>query len=122
MNVLKRLAVVGLLGSVTRAEDKVDYAKLLIGKWETTKADPGTVPPGTIIEFTKDGKMIVGVKKADSDMTLEGTYKLEGNKFTTSIKVDGEEKTGVITILSINDKELATEDPEGKKVSLKKTK
>ena len=117
MNVLKRLAVgavVGLLGSVTRAEDKIDNAKLMVGKWETTKADPGT-----IIEFIKDGKMIVGVKKADSDMTLEGTYKLEGNKFTMTIKVDGEEKTGVITILSINDKELATEDPEGKKVSLK---
>ena len=39
-----------------RAGEESDLAKKLVGKWEITKADEGTIPPGTMVEFTKDGK------------------------------------------------------------------
>ena len=50
-----------------------------------TKADPGTVGVKAVIEFTKEGKM----KVEDGDRKLEGTYKVDGDKFTFSIKVEG---------------------------------
>jgi hypothetical protein len=37
-----------------------DYAKLIFGKWEVTKAAPGTVPECAIIEFKK-GREAEGV-------------------------------------------------------------
>ena len=60
MNALKWLsvaAVVVLLNTSARAQDEPDYAKLLIGKWEVAKADEGTVPVGSVIEFTRDAKV-----------------------------------------------------------------
>src|SRR5262245_57541283 len=60
MNALKWLgvaAVVVLSNTIARTQDEPDYAKLLIGKWEVAKADEGTVPEGSIIEFTRDGKV-----------------------------------------------------------------
>src|SRR5262245_22533820 len=75
-------AIACLLIPGARAEDKPDYAKLLVGKWEVSKADEGTVPAGTVIEFTKDGKVILTGKKDGADVTMEGTYKIDGNKFT----------------------------------------
>src|SRR5580698_8285223 len=79
MNLLKYMsviAVVCLIVPTARPEDKPDYAKLIVGKWEVTKADPGTVPEGAIIEFTKDGMLKASVKKGDNTNTIEGTYTL----------------------------------------------
>src|SRR5262245_3613153 len=123
MNTLKLLAVgaiVCLLTVGARAEDKPDYAKMLVGKWEVSKADEGTVPPGTMVEFTKDGKFIVSGKKDGVDTNLEGTYKVEGNTFTFTLKEGDNEHTDTITIKKISDKEMATENKQGKSVELKK--
>ena len=54
MNALRVLVVVCLVAAVGRAEEKPDYAKMIVGKWEVTKADEGTLPKGSIVEFTKD--------------------------------------------------------------------
>ena len=45
MNVLKLLGLGALLVvlGTARADDKVDYAKLIVGKWEVAKADPRIV-------------------------------------------------------------------------------
>ena len=59
MNTLRLLAVaaiVCLIGSARR-EEKVDHAKMVVGKWEVTKAEEAHLPEGTIVEFTKDGKL-----------------------------------------------------------------
>ena len=123
MNVLRLLAVGVIVCAASigaRAEDKTDYAKMLVGKWEVTKADPGTVPAGTVIEFTKDGKFIVLGKKDDVETKLEGTYTVEKDTFTFKVDVDGNERTQTVTIKKISDKEMSTTTAEGKAVELKK--
>jgi len=123
MNTLRWLAVgavVCLLGGSVRAEEKPDYAKLIVGKWEVAKADEGTVPKGTVIEFTKDGKVKLTGKKDGEDFMFEATYKMDGNKFTVTSKQDDKERTQTITIKKISDTELTTENAEGKTVELKK--
>jgi uncharacterized protein (TIGR03066 family) len=123
MNALKWLgvaAVVVLLNASARAQDKVDYEKLLVGKWEVTKADEGTVPPGALIEFTKDGKIKASFKKGEEDVTVEGTYKVEKNTFILTMKMGDEEKKQTITIIKISEKEMTTKNEDGKVVELKK--
>jgi uncharacterized protein (TIGR03066 family) len=123
MKTLRWLAVglvVGLLGAGARAEEKADYAKMVVGKWEVTKADEGTVPVGTVIEFTKDGKLKGTVKKGDEDAAIEGKYKVEGDAFLLTMNQGGEERTRKITITKISDKEMATKNQEGKTVELKR--
>jgi uncharacterized protein (TIGR03066 family) len=113
-------AIACLLVPGARAEDKPDYAKLLVGKWEVSKADEGTVSTGTVIEFTKDGKIMLTGKKDGADVTMEGTYKVDGDKFTVTMKRDDKEQTHTITIKKISEKEMTTENTEGKVVELKK--
>jgi uncharacterized protein (TIGR03066 family) len=123
MNTLRWLAVgmiVCLIGGPARADEKVDYKKLIVGKWEVSKADEGTVPPGTLVEFTKDGKFIVAGKKDDMDVKFEGTYTVEGNTFTFKLKIGEEEMSQTITITKISEKEMSTKNKEDKKVELKK--
>lgn len=118
MNVLRyvSVAVVACLtGSIALPEDKPDYAKLLVGKWEVTKADPGTVPEGAIIEFMKDGKL----KASINTDTFEGTYTLDGNKIKTKI---GDQDKEEITIVKISETEMSTKDKDDKKVVLKRMK
>jgi uncharacterized protein (TIGR03066 family) len=123
MKTLKLLAVgmvVCLFAAGARAEEKVDYAKLLVGKWEITKAEEGTVPVGTLVEFTKDGKFKVTGKKDDKVEDFEGTYKVDGNTFTFIVKIGSDEHTDTITITKITDKEMSTKDKDGKVVECKK--
>ena len=125
MNVLRWLAVgviVGVLGTAARADDKTDYARMLVGKWEATQTDPGTLPVGAVVEFTRDGKIKFAGKKDDAEMTFEGTYKVEKNTFVMTIKLGDAEKTQTITITKISDTEMSTEDKDGKKVVLTKKK
>ena len=125
MNALKLVAVgavVCLLAGGARAEEKTDYAKMIVGKWEVSKADEGTVPVGAAIEFTKDGKVKVSGKKDGQDVNAEGTYKVEGNKFTVTMKRGEEEHSQTITISKISDTEMDTENKDGKKVTLTKKK
>src|SRR5438876_2356132 len=101
MNAMRLLAVVvvaGLLGVSARADDKPDNAKLLVGKWECTKADPNTLPVGSTVEFTKDGKFKMNFKMGDMDMAFDGTYKVEGDKFTFTIKLGDMDHSNTITI------------------------
>lgn len=115
-------AVLCLLAGVGRGDDKTDTAKMVVGKWEVTKADPGTAPPGGIVEFTKDGKMKVSGKKDDQEFSIEGTYKVEGKKLTFAMTVGGEERKKTITITKLSAKAMSTEDDDGKKVELTRKK
>src|SRR5437899_1961336 len=92
-------AIVCLAASFAAADDKKsDNAKLIVGKWEVSKADEGTLPTGTIIEFTKDGKLILSGKAGDQEFKREGTYKLKGDKFDISFKMGDDEHTDEIII------------------------
>ena len=125
MNALRLLtvgAVVCLLSAGARAEDKPDTAKLMVGKWECTKSDPGTLPVGSIVEFTKDGKMKVTMKMGDMEVKIEGTYTVEKNAFTMVMKMGDDEHKQTITIKKISDKEMSTADKDGKAVELTRKK
>ena len=114
--------VVGLVVCVAtvsvRADEKADTAKLLVGKWEATEVDEGTLPKGAIVEFTKDGKLKIHAKRGDEEMKIEGTYKLDGDKFEIALKMGEEEHKDTITIKKISKTELHTTGKDGKKVNL----
>jgi len=102
---------------------EIDSAKL-VGKWGPMGADKKVMARAPVQEFTADGKYFLGAgdgKKAD--LKMEGTYKVDGDKLTITMKgapgVPGE----VIkrTIKKVSDTELVT--VEGKQTTtLKKVK
>lgn len=110
--------VVCVVSAGARADEKADNAKLIVGKWEATKVDEGTLPKGSIVEFTKDGKLKITVKMGDQDLTIDGTYKVDGNKFTITMKMGDDEQTQTITIKKLSKTELNTENKDGKVVDL----
>jgi uncharacterized protein (TIGR03066 family) len=124
MNALKLLTVavvVCLVGPAARADEK-DYPKLIVGKWELTKVEEGGLPKGSIIEFDKDGKVKATIKKDDKEDTLEGTYKVEGDSFTVTMKVGEEERKQKITILKLTDSEMHIKNEMGRMSELSKKK
>jgi len=123
MSALKWLAVgavVCLAGGGARAADN---AKMLVGTWEITKPAEGGagLPKGSLVEFSKDGKIKV-TRKGDTDMVMEGTYKLDGDTFTATMKVGEEERTQTITIVKLTDTELHVKNKDGKMSELTKKK
>jgi len=126
MSVLRLLvagAVACALAVGARADEKkADNAKLLVGTWEVAKADQGTVPVGSTVEFTKDGKMKVTHKQGDKEESLEGTYKVDGDKFSFELKVGDKVNKKTITIKKISETEMTTTDEDGKTVELKRKK
>src|SRR5262245_46124983 len=97
------LAVAGLvvlgLSTVVLAEDKkVDNKEKLVGNWEVAKADEGTLPVGTVVSFGKDGKFKATGKRDGQERTVEGTYTVEGEKFTIVMKEGDAERKTTITI------------------------
>jgi uncharacterized protein (TIGR03066 family) len=123
MNVFKLVGVVAivcLIGAGVRAEEKADNAKLIVGKWTVSKADEGTVDKGATVEFSSDGKVKAVHKKGDEDATIEGTYKVDGDKLTMTMKAGTDERKIEITIKKLTKTELHTENSEGKKVELTK--
>jgi uncharacterized protein (TIGR03066 family) len=122
MRVLAMGAAVCLFSMGTQAEEKSNYAKLIVGKWEAAKTDEGTLPKGSIVEFTKDGKLKVTGKMGDQEMTIEGTYKLDGDKFIITMKIGDMEHSQTITIKKLTETEMNTTDKDGKVVDLKRKK
>ena len=126
MNAMRMLAVgivVGLLTAGARAEEKPDNAKLIVGVWEITKSDEGGPPVGATVEFTKDGKMKMTAKMGDQEVKMEGTYKVDGNKFNFTLKMGDNEHSDTITIKKLTKTEMFTEHMDGKvTVDLKRKK
>jgi uncharacterized protein (TIGR03066 family) len=105
-----------------RADEKDDYAKKVVGKWEVAKSDPGTIPMGAVLEFLKDGKAKATAKKDDVESTFDGTYKLDGKKLTLTMMIGEKERTNVITIVKATDTEMTFESEDGKKVEFTRKK
>src|SRR5207237_7484553 len=77
------LGVLTLGLAAGNAADEKDYPKLIVGKWEITKSD--LAPVGSIVEFTKDGKVLAVVKDDGQDVKLEGTYKVDKDKIVNKM-------------------------------------
>jgi uncharacterized protein (TIGR03066 family) len=108
-----------LFGANVRAAE-TDLAKMLVGKWEITKADEGTLPAKTIVEFARDGTITVTMKMDGKEQTMSGKYKVEPHKFIVTFKEGDQEKSHTITVVKITDKEMSTKDDDGKMVECKK--
>jgi uncharacterized protein (TIGR03066 family) len=110
-----------LVASAGLAQEKIDEKKL-VGKWQ-----PADKKENVTIEFTKDGKLKVSVEIAGKTETVEGTYKLDGNKLSIAVPFAGAEQKDEITITKLTDDEMETEskgkvDMKVKKETLKKLK
>jgi uncharacterized protein (TIGR03066 family) len=85
-------------------KEKPDFAKLIVGKWEVTKADR-ELPVGSVVEFGKDGSAKFTVKDGEKQVTHEATYKVEDDKLLLTLKPNDEKKPP-ITIKKLSEKEL----------------
>lgn len=94
----------------TAADDKIDTKKLL-GKWEPKDAKKDVK---IVLEFAKDGKLVVTSPGPEKESRLEGTYKLDGNKLTLHLKVGDQEVKDTVTITRLTDDEMEGES-DGKK-------
>ncbi len=126
MNALRLLAagflMLGIVAGV-RAEDKGAVSKdKIVGTWEVTKSEEPPPPVGAVVEFTKDGKVKVTHKRDDKDVTLEGTYTVEGDKVNVVVKVDDQEVKHTVTIKKVDKDEISAENDKGKAVVFKRKK
>ena len=102
------------------AQPKVD-AKKLVGKWEPIPdKDKKEKLSGLLIEFTADGKVAMTVGGPGAEYKAEGTYKLEADKLSVTLKVGDKEAKDTLTVKKLTDDELTTEDSKGKEEKLKR--
>src|SRR5688500_18754573 len=91
--------VLGLLLSSGLAADdkkgeKID-AKKLIGTWEPKDRKEGR---SAVVEFAKGGKATATVSPNGKEMTFDGTYKIDGDTLTLTLKLPGKEVTQTHTV------------------------
>jgi len=115
--------MVGLaLNAGLAAEDKKAEAidvKKLVGKWEPMEKKDDIK---MVIEFRKDGTMMVTITEKGKDTKLDGTYKVEGNKLTTTVKAADMERMRTRTVSKLTDAELVSTDETGKEDTLVRVK
>jgi uncharacterized protein (TIGR03066 family) len=105
------VAVLVLAGGSHRAQAQ-DEAKTIVGVWEVAKSSD--LPPGSTIEFAKDGKVKVLVKEKGEPINLEGTYKVEQTRLTVKLKLGDQTIDETVTIKKLTATDLHLEDKEKK--------
>jgi uncharacterized protein (TIGR03066 family) len=106
------VTLVALGGGLAAADEKkIDKAKI-VGKWRVSKAE--YMPEDATLEFTKDGKVLVVAKEKGKEFRPEGTYKIEGDKLTTTMKLGDKESTGTNIIETLTDEKLVLVDEKDK--------
>lgn len=92
----------------------------ILGTWELVKGEGA--PPGTLAEYTKDGKVKVTVKAGGKEMKMEGTYSVEGDTLKTTMKgPGGKEETDKDKIEKLTETQLVLKNmKENKTVEFKK--
>jgi uncharacterized protein (TIGR03066 family) len=83
-----------------------------------------SLPEGSTLELTKDGKLKIEVKKDGKvALSVEGTYKIEGKNFTVNLKgPGGKDSTETMEIKKLTDTELVTYDMAKQTDTFKKKK
>jgi len=118
------LLVVGLATRAGGREQAADNKSKIVGVWSVPE-DPNLKAAGTI-EFTRDMKLKVALSVKVTDKTesvnFDGTYAVDGDKLTVTVKMDGNSKTEKLTIKRLDDKELVTVDEKGKEETFKRKK
>jgi uncharacterized protein (TIGR03066 family) len=117
MKTVLALAVCSLLAPAAHAQDPTKIPTI-VGTWKPTK---GEIPGGATVEFTKDGKMKLTVTFSGQTVTGEATYKVEGDRITTTrTGPDGKEKVATAKIKKLTSKELVIEDDKGRAMEFKR--
>ena len=112
------VAIVVFAGTA-QAQD--DNAKKIVGKWEVTKSG-SDLPAGSVIEFTKDGKLNAVIKADGMEVKLDGTFKVDKEKLTVKIKIGDQDIEEIATIKKLTDEALELEDKDKKIDVFKKKK
>jgi uncharacterized protein (TIGR03066 family) len=82
----------------------------LVGTWEVVKSREN-FPPGTTLEFTRDGKVRFSVTDVKRPETMDGTYSLDGDTLNVTLGPPGDRgKHHTMKITKLTDKELITEE------------
>jgi uncharacterized protein (TIGR03066 family) len=115
------VGVAGLSGSRAALQEKKEASnkEKVIGAWESTKSGSG-IPPGSIFEFTKDGKLKIKIKQDGKEVAVEGTYTVDGDVITSAGPKG--EKPDKNKIKKLTDTELITVDEQGKVDEFKRKK
>jgi uncharacterized protein (TIGR03066 family) len=114
--------VLGLAGSANADDKKTDKGTnkdKVIGTWEIVK---GTIPDGSTVEFTKDGKLTIAIKAEGKTVTMEGTYSVDGDKILLTYKQGNMESKETLRIKTLTDTMLVTLDEKDKTDEFKKKK
>jgi uncharacterized protein (TIGR03066 family) len=112
------LVLCGGLVADDKKADPID-AKKLVGKWEPKDKKEGM---STVIEFTKDGKVNITLSGKGKDITVSGTYKVDGSKVTTVLSFGGKDETETHTVTKLTDTELVSKDEKGREETLVRVK
>ena len=110
------LAVAGAPTDAQPKDEKFDEKKL-IGKWEPPDS-PKEVK--IVVEFAPKGKLLVSADVGGKAEKIEGTYKLDGDKLTLTMKTGEKERTEKVTVTKLTDTDLVTKDDKGKEETLKR--
>jgi uncharacterized protein (TIGR03066 family) len=111
--------VLVLAFGVSAADEKID-AKKLVGKWEMTGEKKKAK---FTVEFTADGKLhLTGTLSDGKEFTLDGTYKVDGNKIIQTLKIMDKEQMLTVTVTEFTDDEMEGEVDKGEKAIFKKIK
>src|SRR5262249_30273703 len=111
------LMVFATASLVTGEEKKDDNKTLLVGVWELTKGE--SLPPGSTLEFTKDGKLKLTVEpEKGKKITIDGTYEVKGDSILVTMKEGDKEHKETLTIKLSKD-ELTTIDEKKKSDTFK---
>jgi uncharacterized protein (TIGR03066 family) len=125
MNALRLIAagflMLGIVAGV-RAEKADTNKDKIVGTWEVVKSEEPPPPVGAVVEFGKGGKMMVTHKKDDKDVTIAGTYTVEGDTINIVLKVDDKEVKHTITIKKIADDVVSVVNEKGKSIEFKRKK
>ena len=112
------LCLAGGVAADDKKADKNANKDKVVGTWEMVK---GTLPQGSTLEFTKDGKLKITLTIDDKKTTLEGSYTLDGDKLKTKITgPDGQEHSDTDTITKLTDKEMSLKDTKDQRTELKR--
>lgn len=97
--------IAGLVVFLRAAEEKTDNKALIVGIWELIKVSDGPRDI-TTMEFTKDGKLKMKLKGTDGkEIDVDGTYVVEGDKLTATIKSPVPSGKSTATIKKLTDKD-----------------
>jgi uncharacterized protein (TIGR03066 family) len=113
------LGIAGTAAAQVTKDAKDDNKSKIVGVWIVVKGEG--VPAGTPMEFTKDGKLVLKFEINGKEIKMEGTYKVDGDKVTVSMKTpDGKEDVETDTIKELTDSKFVVTDPKGKEVEFKR--